>query len=240
MKIVAAKKALLGTTLAGAIAVGASFGTYSWFTSETAATGEITNGVLEINNGEDISEKIVNIDEFAPSQLIYGDWMTLDNTGSMDAHLQATLHQAIDKELSVDTYKMGYVALKYKVKPSGDVLKKSQMMLEELFDGTTNEVGKAVKSGTEIAPGVEVITGYINSPGAGQRSANIGEKTVVLGDGAESGNINKFWQLKSDEYIDLSFAIKLDEHAGNDYQGVKYDAELTVKAKQTDDGSQYE
>ncbi|WP_169864951.1 TasA family protein [Sutcliffiella halmapala] len=238
-KLVAAKKALLGATLAGAIVIGGSYGTYSWFTSEVKATGEIINGTLQLNNGEDISTSIVSIDNFAPSQLVWGDWMTLENTGTMDAHLQATLHQQLDKQVSVDTYKLGYVAYKYKVQLDDETLEAAQLAFEELFDGTTNERTFSAPTVKEIAPGVEMIYGFVNVEEKQKTAGNIGEKTVLLGDGAESGHINEFWQLDSDEYIDLSFAIKLDEHAGNEYQGVTYNAELTVKAKHKDDGSEY-
>ncbi|MEH7011084.1 hypothetical protein V7087_09695 [Neobacillus niacini] len=112
MKIVNAKKALLGTTLAGAIAVAASYGTYSWFTSETTAKGKITNAIVQLNNGEDIKESIVAAENFAPSQLVFGDWLTIDNTGTVDTFLQAKLQQSLDKPLSLDAYKVGYVALK--------------------------------------------------------------------------------------------------------------------------------
>lgn len=241
MKLAKAKKALLGTTVAGAIAVAASYGTYSWFTSETTAKGEITNAIVQLNHGENIQEKIVAQKNFAPSQLVYGDWMTIDNSGTVDTFLQAKLNQKLDKPLSLDTYKVGYVALKYKVKPDADVLKASQIKLEELFDGTTNEVSKTLASGPkEIAEGVEIITGFLNAPVAAQSIASDGEKEFLLGDGAETGKDNKFWNLKTNEYIDLSFAIKLDENASNDYQGVKYTANLSVKAKQIDEGAQYE
>ncbi|WP_045522486.1 hypothetical protein [Neobacillus niacini] len=239
MKIAKAKKVLLGTTLAGAIAVSASYGTYSWFTSETTAKGEITNALVQLNNGEDINESIVAVKNFAPSQLIFGDWLTIDNTGTVDTFLQAKLHQSLDKPLSVDTYKVGYVALKYKVKPTEEVLKASQIKLKELFKGTTNEVTRSVSDEpVEIAEGVEIITGYLNS--SELRSAATGEKEFLLGDGAESGKGNKFWNLKTNEYIDLSFGVKLDEAATNEYQGVTYSANLSVKAKQKDDGALYE
>ncbi|KON86873.1 hypothetical protein AF332_08680 [Sporosarcina globispora] len=238
MKIAKAKKVLLGTTLAGAIAVSASYGTYSWFTSETTAKGEVTNALVQLNNGENINESIVAVENFAPSQLVFGDWLTIDNTGTVDTFLQAKLNQSLDKPLSLDTYKVGYVALKYKVKPNDEVLKASQVKLEELFEGTTNEVTRSVSGEpVEIAEGVEIITGYLNS--SELRSA-AGEKEILLGDGAESGKGNKFWNLKSNEYIDLSFGVKLDETATNDYQGVTYSANLSVKAKQKDDGSLYE
>lgn len=242
MKLAKAKKALLGTTIAGAIAVAASYGTYSWFTSETTAKGEITNALVQLNHGEGIQEKIVAQENFAPSQLVYGDWMTIDNTGTVDTFLQAKLDQKLDKPLSLDTYKVGYVALKYKVKPEEDVLKASQIKLEELFEGTTNDVTSTLASGQpiEIAEGVEIITGYLNTSIDAQSVAVAGEKEFLLGDGVESGKDNKFWNLKTNEYIDLSFAVKLDENASNDYQGVKYTANLSVKAKQTDEGALYE
>ncbi|KON88799.1 hypothetical protein AF332_19670 [Sporosarcina globispora] len=253
MKVAKAKKALLGTTLAGAIAVAASYGTYSWFTSETTAKGEITNAFVQLNNGKDIKQSIVAVENFAPSQLVFGDFLTIDNTGTVDTFLQAKLHQSLDKPLSLDTYKVGFVALKYKVKPTEEVLKESQIKLEELFEGTTNEVTankvttnavstnavtRSLASGesVEIAEGVEIIAGFLPEKSA----AAVGEKEILLGDGAESGEDNKFWNLEADEYIDISFGVKLDESATNDYQGVKYSANLSVKAKQKDDGALYE
>ncbi|MEH7011582.1 hypothetical protein V7087_12370 [Neobacillus niacini] len=47
---------------------------------------------------------------------------------------------------------------------------------------------------------------------------NTSEKEILLGDGAESGEDNKFWNLQADEYIDISFGVKLDELATNDYK----------------------
>jgi len=241
MKIAKAKKALLGTTLAGAIAVTASYGTYSWFTSETTAKGKITNTIVQLNNGEDMKGNLVAAGNFAPSQLVFGDWLTIDNTGTADTFLQAKLQQSLDKPLSLDAYKVGYVAIKYKVKPTQDVLKESQMKLEELFEGTTNEVRPSLAS-VKLPEGVEIVTGFLNAPeSAGfAAAAAVGEKEILLGDGAESGKDNKFWNLETDEYIDISFGVKLDESAPNDYQGVTYSANLSVIAKQKDDGALYE
>ncbi|PEK98841.1 hypothetical protein [Bacillus sp. AFS017336] len=246
MKIVKAKKALLGTTLAGAVAVAASYGTYSWFTSETTAKGKITNTIVQLNNGEDIKGSIVEAENFAPSQLVFGDWLTIDNTGTADTFLQAKLQQSLDKPLPLNKYKVGYVALKYKVKPTEEVLKESQTKLEELFEGTTNEVHPSLAP-AELPKGVEMVTGFLNAPtaagfvatGAAANSAAAGNKTLLLGDGAEPGEDNEFWNLETDEYIDISFGVKLDESAKNDYQGVAYSANLSVKAKQKDDGALY-
>ncbi|GIN87916.1 hypothetical protein J6TS2_43020 [Heyndrickxia sporothermodurans] len=231
------KKALLGTTLVGALVVSAGFGTYSWFTSETNAAGQIANGTLQLNNGQNITEKIIEGVDFAPSQLKYGEWLTIDNTGTQDTHIKATLNQTLDKDLNIKKYKVGYIALKYKEKPSGDVLKASKIKLEKLFDGTTNVVDtlRASDSGIEVAPGVTAVTGVVGEDGIAGFKA-VSNKEWVLGDGTNK----PFWRLKSDQYIDIVFAIKLDESAGNDYQGVKYTADLKVQAKQIDDGSTYD
>lgn len=232
------KKALLGTTLVGALVVSAGFGTYSWFTSETNAAGEIANGTLQLNNGQNITEKVIDGVDFAPSQLKYGEWMTIDNTGSQATHIKATLSQSLDKDINIKKYKVGYIALKYKEKPSGDVLKASKIKLEKLFEGTTNVVDTFQAAGDEIevAPGVTAVTGFVGEEGVTGFKALSNNKEWILGEGTNK----PFWRLKSDQYIDVVFAIKLDESANNDYQGVKYTADLKVQAKQTDEGSKYE
>ncbi|MGE6257153.1 hypothetical protein ACQKCU_04445 [Heyndrickxia sporothermodurans] len=231
------KKALLGTTLVGALVVSAGFGTYSWFTSETNAAGQIANGTLQLNNGQDMTEKIIDGADFAPSQLKYGEWLTIDNTGSQDTHIKATLNQTLDKDINIKKYKVGYIALKYKEKPSGDVLKASKIKLEKLFDGTTNVVDtlRASDGEIEVAPGVTAVSGVVGEDGIAGFKA-VSNKEWVLGEGTNK----PFWRLKSDQYIDIVFAVKLDESANNDYQGVKYSADLKVQAKQTDEGSKYD
>lgn len=230
------KRALLGTTLAGALIVSAGYGTYSWFTSETNAAGQIANGTLQLNNGQNITEKVIDGADFAPSQLKYGEWMTIDNTGTQDANIRAILSQKLDKDVNIKKYKVGYIALKYKEKPSGDVQKAAKIKLDKLFDGTTNVVeSQAFSNDAEILPGVYAVTGIVGEEGVAGYKA-VSDKKWQLGDGTNQA----FWRLKSDQYIDVMFAIKLDETANNDYQGVKYSADLKVQAKQTDDGSKYD
>src|SRR5699024_12698793 len=84
------KKVFLAKSLSAALIATTGLGTQSWFTSETNAHGEMKNGVLEINNGMDIEEPLFEGENFTPSQLEYGNWVSLSNTGDLDAHLKAT------------------------------------------------------------------------------------------------------------------------------------------------------
>lgn len=237
------KNAFLGSALAGAIVVAGGFGTYSWFTSETNATGSITNGKLEINNGQDMDTKIIEATGFAPSQLKYGEWLKIENTGDMDAYLKATYNQSLSADVPLNAYKVGYIAYKFSEgqEMTDDILEDSRIYLDKLFNGTTNEVKNEGESVSKsIAPGVEMMVGFVKDEGVqpALKSTN-GKAKMVLGDGSKDGEKNEFWQLNDDQYIDLSFAIKLDEKAGNEYQGVTYTADLSVQAKQMDDGAKY-
>ncbi|MDM5205750.1 hypothetical protein [Cytobacillus kochii] len=233
------KNAFLGSALVGAIVVSGSFGTYSWFTSQTNASGEITNGTLEINNSQDMETKIIEATGFAPSQLKYGEWLKIENTGEMDAYLKATYNQSLSADVPLNVYKVGYIAYKFSEgeEMTEDLLEESRIYLEELFNGTTNEVTSLTKN---IAPGVEMIVGFVEQAEVEPATKGIsGKAQMVLGDGSKEGEKHEFWQLNDDQYIDLSFAIKLDAKAGNEYQGVTYSSNLNVTAKQMDDGAKY-
>lgn len=226
------KNAFLGSALVGAIVVSGSFGTYSWFTSQTNASGEITNGTLEINNSQDMQTKIIEATGFAPSQLKYGEWLKIENTGDMDAYLKATYNQSLSTDVPLDAYKVGYIAYKFSEgqEMTEDILEESRIYLDQLFRGTTNEVTQAAKT---IAPGVEMIVGFVEGAEAEPAAKGMaGKPKMLLGDGSKEGEKHEFWQLNDDQYIDLSFAIKLDENAGNEYQGVTYSSNLNVTAKQ--------
>lgn len=220
-----AKKFLLGTTLAGVLIASAGMGTYSWFTSETKAQGDMENGVLQINDGQDIEEPIFSGTKFTPSQLQYGEWLSLSNSGDLDTYLKATYTHSIDKA-SLEAYEVGYMAMKYTVTPDQDTYEDSKIALENLFNGTTNE--RSIAS-AKRPDGVEVV-GKVLTKG----EADSGE--ILFGE----GEADSFWQLDKGQYIDIMVGIKLDESAGNEYQGAKYNAALNVIAKQTDEGAQYE
>lgn len=218
------KKVLLGTTLAGALIATTGVGTYSWFTSETEAQGNMENGTMEINNGADIEKALFSGVKFAPSQLQYGDWVSISNTGNMDTVLKATYTQSVDKA-SLEKYDIGFMAMKYSVTPEQDVYEDSKIKLENLFDGTTNE--RAITQ--NMSEGVEVVGKVLTKEEADSGKVQFGE-----------GDDDSFWKLEEGQYIDIMVGIKLDESAGNEYQGAKYDAALKVNAKQTDDGAEYE
>ncbi len=135
---------MLGTVLAGTLIVSAGFGPYSWFTSETNAQGSMTNGVLAINDGADIETPIFEGTQFVPSQLQYGEWLSLSNTGDLDTHLKATYKHSVDKA-SLEGYEIGYMAMKYTVTPGKDVYEDSKIKLDNLFNGTTNERSLALQ-----------------------------------------------------------------------------------------------
>ncbi|GEM_PF-2369886 len=219
------KKVLLGTALAGALIVSTGFGTYSWFTSESNAQGEMKNGILQINGGGNIDTPIFTAEQFAPSQLHYGEWMSISNTGNMNAHLKATYTHSVDKA-SLEKYDIGFMAMKYTVKPGQDEYADSKIKLENLFNGKTNEVFSTLHDGNQR---IEML-GTLLTP------AQVMSGEIQLGDGENE----EFWELDEGQYIDIMIAIKLDESAGNEYQGVSYKSGLNVIAKQTDAGSTYD
>lgn len=90
------KKALLGTALAGAIVVGASAGSYAWFTASYDAAGTITNHTLTINNGTDNAAVTLfeNAGLLAPG-LEFSDNISIENTGTMDQILRVKTDLAL-------------------------------------------------------------------------------------------------------------------------------------------------
>ena len=65
------------------------------------------------------------------------------------------------------------------------------------------------------------------------KSSSEGDKTFKFGN-------DEFFTLEEDQYITMAFDVKLDQSAGNEYQGAKYSGNLMVQAKQTDQGAKFE
>ncbi|WGG45437.1 hypothetical protein [Rossellomorea sp. DA94] len=233
------KKALLATSLAGALVVSAGYGTYSWFTSSTSAAGTIENGTLSVNNGEAITTPLFTGAKFAPSQVVYGDIFTLENTGNLKQNLRLTYTGTVDKA-SADPYKIYYMAFKYKEKPNMDKLKDWRMAWEKgFFNGNHNPQMSMAKSAVaELPKGVEVVTGEatveeVQAMSNLAKSSSEGDKVFKFGN-------DEFFTLEEDQYITMAFDVKLDQSAGNEYQGAKYSGNLMVEAKQTDQGAKFE
>src|SRR5699024_12151593 len=165
-------------------------------------------GVSEINDVSDIEEPLFSGEKFSPSQLQYGNWISISNSGDLDTHLKATYTHSIDKA-SLDAYEVGYMAMKYTVTPDQDAYEDSEIALENLFDGTTNErtINMNVSEGVELHG--EIIS---------QNESDSGE--ILLGEGSE----DSFWELEEGQYIDVMIAVKMDESAGNEYMGATYSA----------------
>ncbi|WP_100373750.1 hypothetical protein [Bacillus sp. FJAT-45037] len=112
------KKALLGTALAGAIVIGAGFGTFSWFTSNAVVSGEITNSVIEITPESQVFNMKVNKGEFdnmAPSRVAFSQWTEFKNRSTEPVKLQAIFNSTLipdpkhdpNSEASLEKYNQG-------------------------------------------------------------------------------------------------------------------------------------
>ncbi|CAG9620764.1 SipW-dependent-type signal peptide-containing protein [Sutcliffiella rhizosphaerae] len=76
------KKAVMGTALAGVLVAGVGFGTYSWFTDSTEATGQVRNAVVEIVGGGQASFDYSS-GYLAPSRSqIAEEWKTITNNST--------------------------------------------------------------------------------------------------------------------------------------------------------------
>ncbi len=233
------QKALLATSLAGALAVSAGYGTYSWFTSSTKANGNIENGTLSVNNGEDISTKLFSASKIAPSQVVKGDVVTIDNTGNMAETLKMTYTSTVDKA-PASPYKIYYLAFKYKIQPDKDEIEDWRMEWEKgFFNGNHNEQSmQALKKSKALPKGVKVVTGEVTAEEA-QAMSTLAKTAKANNTKTFKFGNDEFFTLQEDEYIGIVFDVKLDQKAGNEYQGAKYDGTLTVQAKQTDTGAKY-
>jgi spore coat-associated protein N len=226
------QKSLIGTALASTLAIGAGLGTYAWFNAESKATGVMVNGSFSL--GE--MGQLFNQQKFAPSQLLFSDWQTIKNTGSLDQILRATYtHNTNSVNANVNKYKVGYIALKYKVKPSGDVLNAYKYKLEALLNDMTNPIKpNPIISIKSSSSDIEVMFDIISNENVSKLTRKLANKTITLGDG------DQFWNLKNNEYIDIVFGVKLSKNAGNEFQGVNYASEFKVHARQTDNGAEYQ
>ncbi|MBO9128496.1 hypothetical protein [Bacillus sp. 165] len=93
------KKALLGTALAGALVVGGGYGTYSWFTAQVTASGEVQNTTLELNNGVvEAGSLFPEGKKLAPSRETGEKTITIVNTGEENMFVRGKIDFMVEKD----------------------------------------------------------------------------------------------------------------------------------------------
>ncbi|KMJ56506.1 hypothetical protein AB685_21505 [Bacillus sp. LL01] len=91
------KKVLLGTALAGAVVVGAGFGTFSWFTSSANVSGEVLNSTLEIEATEEFNLTVQGgHSALAPGRTAIGS-ATIENTAEEEVILTGAFTFTVTK-----------------------------------------------------------------------------------------------------------------------------------------------
>ena len=240
------KRVLIGTALAGSLVVGAGYGTYSWFTAQTSATGTIDNGTLALG---DMGVNLFKQEKFAPSKTVESDLKTIDNTGSLNQILKATYNQKItgpggealcanQSSAVISKYKVYYLAIKYQEKPKPEVVVDTRSNILKLINESTN--GSLAQSVVTENPSYEVVQGELTAQEVqglmSSKQTSPTEKTFILG----NGDNDSFWTLTPKQHIDIQLFVKLANNAGNEFQGIHYDGTFKVEAKQTDTGAKFQ
>jgi spore coat-associated protein N len=229
------KKALIATSLAGALVVSAGYGTYSWFTAEKSATGQITNGTLTLG---DASGQLFSHAKFAPSQLLIGNYTSFQNTGDLAQIFKVKYDESLNMQAgSLGQYNFqGYVL----VVPTSYELSAGEKAFYEntirsVLGGGNPTARAAASEAPELPEGssVELIST--------QNQAAAKSSSAATASATDTRQTQPGWELT----LPVGFkavvimGVKLSENAGNDYQGAVYNGTLTVNGKQTDAGSQY-
>lgn len=94
------KKALIGTALAGTLVASAGFGTYSWFTAETTAKGDIQNYTLQLDNTK---AKLFDSKKLAPGRTV-SDEFTITNSGELEQKLRGQFKLSASKGVDFSNY----------------------------------------------------------------------------------------------------------------------------------------
>jgi spore coat-associated protein N len=227
-----AKKALIATSLAGALVVSAGYGTYSWFTAEKSATGTITNGTLTLG---DASGHLFDHAKFAPSQLLMANWTSFENTGNLAEIFKVTYTESLNMaQGSLGNYSFqGYaltVPTSYNLTNAdkafyenairsylggGNPTTAAAAELPKLPDGSSvQKIDSAQDAKAATAKAATANDSRTTSPGW-EQTLPVGYKIVIIA------------------------GVKLSSDAGNEYQGAVYNGTLKVNGKQTDKGAQF-
>lgn len=230
------KKALIATSMAGALVVSAGYGTYSWFTAEATAKGTIQNGTLTLSE----MGQLFNHTNFAPSQIKFSNWQTADNTGSLDQVIKISYDENLSKQ-SLNKYAWNGFAIKLKDKQKLSASDKAQYEAWlKWFLGGGNVVGVAAAE-PKLPEGIEykLISGdsAADANKAAAQAAPSGNGDTR--DFSVDGDKDPYYKLASNERFEIIIGVKLSEQADNNYQDALYSSTLKVNAKQTDAEAQW-
>lgn len=208
------KKALIGTALAGTLAVGAGFGTYSWFTSHAAVTGEVQNSQLKIE-GSGFSEFTFERDAFtrlAPSRTVMTDF-TISNDHDGDMTFEDVVLRG---------------QLKFAVNKKGDLLTSDNM--DKAFPRNGTYEGLAAYSLQEALEQYHFTFSW-------------GEATKTMSGWEWYNNGEDFLEemtLANGEELEVDVEVTLHQDANNNLQGATLRPVVMVDAKQIDFDALYE
>ncbi len=221
------KKVLAATALSGAVLVGAGFGTYSWFSAEKTSTGSITNGTLTLG---DMANSFSHTN-FAPSQIKHSEWITLNNTGSLSQNIKFSYDEKLNKA-DIGKYTWNGYAIKMKKNRNLNPLQKGlyESALTALLGG-----GNVVSKGSNEVDLPKDIDAQLIVNNSSSPQAAVEAAVAQLSRHYESEG----WSLAPDEKYEIILAVKLDNNAGNDFQGAVYGSTFKANGKQTDNRAKY-
>jgi spore coat-associated protein N len=234
-----AKKALLATSLAGALVVSAGYGTYSWFTAEKATSGTITNGTLTLS---DWDGNLFNQAKFAPSQLLIGNWVSITNTGNLDQIIKVSYDESLNmpaRSLSSYTYSGYAIRMPANATLPNTVKKFYEALITADLGGGNKPHAAADTNAPDLPEGAEVVKIDGSNAQEAADSANAQKSAAVASKDTRHLEVDPFTQFSAGEKIYFIMGVKLDQWAGNDYQNAVYNGTLKFNGKQTDPGALY-
>lgn len=216
-----AKKMALGIALSGALIAGASYGTYSWYTSEVKATGEVTTKTFELTRTPyTASRQIIDVKNMAPGRSFEypsentadEGWIGIQNSGQEPMFLRGKLDISLKDrsgtaitETSEYNRKLGKYTFNISVhyQPKGG---KRTLVKEYTFRDLSIDDPR--------------LSGFLNN---WQPSENGSTTPIQPGD-------KVFLKVHR---------VMLDSSANNDWQGDSMELNYNVEAKQVEDGAKF-
>ncbi|KMJ56507.1 hypothetical protein AB685_21510 [Bacillus sp. LL01] len=241
------KKALLGTALAGAVVVGAGFGTFSWFTSSAEVTGEIQNAELDLTATDGELLNYINNEKLAPSRYAIGDWITITNDSTdffnlLEINYDAVL-EADNEAAKLDQYRSAAVL---QFNPAGTNLVPFKGELKKHLENYLKTGQRPSGFGVITDAGrLRILDGAYTAEDLAQEMEDYPLETflvfipqtslIEIGDGVTDAASSKLLSvITKREKIHFLYGSALDKEAGNEYQGATLGVGFEFKAHQLD------